>query len=149
MIGREREIAEASGFLADAATRGGGLVFAGVPGIGKTTIWSAALDQAAGRGFRALVARPAEAEVELAFSVLSDLLGSLEDPAFTALPGAQRAALENALRRGDTADATFDPAAVGLATLGVLRQLSVSGPVLVAIDDLQWGVTVVIPTSVR
>jgi DNA-binding CsgD family transcriptional regulator len=138
VIGRERELAEASGFLADAAGRGGGLVFAGVPGIGKTTVWAAAVDDAAARGFRVLVARPSEAEVELAFSVLSDLLGSVEEPLFAGIPGAQRAALENALRRNETAGAGFDPAAVGLATLGVLRLLAESAPVVVAIDDLQW-----------
>jgi DNA-binding CsgD family transcriptional regulator len=138
VIGREREIAEASGFLADAATTGGGLLFAGVPGIGKTTIWAAAVEDAAARGFRVLVARPSEAETELAFSVLSDLLGPIEESTFAALPGAQRAALENALRRGEAADAAFDPAAVGLATLGVLRLLAELAPVVVAIDDLQW-----------
>src|SRR3954470_4459093 len=138
MIGREREIAEARGFLADAATRGGGLVFAGAPGIGKTTIWAAAVDQAAARGFHVLTARPSEAEVELAFSVLSDLIGTIEEPTLAALPGAQRAALENALRRGDASSTGFDPAAVGLATLGALRLFAASAPVLVAIDDLQW-----------
>jgi DNA-binding CsgD family transcriptional regulator len=145
MVGREREIAEAGGFLAEAATRGGGLVFAGVPGIGKTTIWAAAVDDATARGFRVLVARPSEAEVELAFSVLSDLLAPVEDTTLAALPGAQRAALENALRRGEALEAGVDPAAVGLATLGVLRLLAEDGPVLVAVDDLQW----VDPPSLR
>ena len=138
MVGREREIAEASGFLADAATRGGGLVFAGAPGIGKTTIWAAAVDDAAARGFQVLAARPSEAEVELAFSVLSDLLAPVEEATLAALPGAQRAALENALRRGEAADAALDPGAVGLAVLGVLRLLGDAAPVVIAIDDLQW-----------
>ena len=138
MIGREREIAEASGFLADAATRGGTLVFAGAPGIGKSTIWVAAVDEALARGFQVLAARPSEAEAELAFSVLSDLLATVDQSTFAALPGTQRAALENALRRGEAADAGFDPAAVGLATLGVLRLLAVAAPVVIAIDDLQW-----------
>jgi DNA polymerase III delta prime subunit len=79
MIGREREIAEAGGFLGDAAVKGGGLVFAGVPGIGKTTVWAAAVDHAVERGFRLLVARPSEAEAELAFSVLSDLLAPVDE----------------------------------------------------------------------
>jgi DNA-binding CsgD family transcriptional regulator len=138
VIGREREIAEASGFLADAESRGGGLVFAGVPGIGKTTVWASVVDDAVARGFQLLVARPSEAEVELAFSVLSDLLASVEECTLAELPGAQRAALETALRRGEAADAGFDPAAVGLATLGVLRVLAATAPVVVAIDDLQW-----------
>ena len=138
MIGREREIAEASGFLADASIRGGGLVFAGVPGIGKTTIWGAAVGEAASRGFLVLMARPSEAESELAFSVLTDLLAPVEESTLAELSGAQRAALETALRRGDAEDTGFDPAAVGLATLGVLRLLAAAQPVVVAIDDLQW-----------
>ena len=138
MIGREREIAEAGEFLDDAALRGGGLVFAGAPGIGKTTIWASAVGGAAARGFRVLVARPSEAEAELAFSVLSDVLASVDEGTLEALPGTQRAALENALRRGEAVDASFDAAAVGLATLGVLRLLSAIAPVVVAIDDLQW-----------
>ena len=42
VIGREREIAEANGFLAEAAECSCGLLLAGEPGIGKTTIWSKA-----------------------------------------------------------------------------------------------------------
>ncbi len=137
VIGREREIAEGNGFLADVAQRSRGLLLAGEPGMGKTTIWSTLVDEAVDRGFGVLVARPSEAEAELAFSVLTDLFAAVETATLTELPGVQRAALEQALRRGETGAPT-DPVAVALAVLGVLRLLSTSAPVLVAVDDLQW-----------
>ena len=137
VIGREREIAEANGFLADVAQRSRGLLLAGEPGMGKTTIWSAVVDEAVERGFGVLVARPSEAEAELAFSVLTDLFAAVENPTLAELPGVQRAALEQALRRGETGS-PVDPVAVALAVLGALRLLSASSPLIVAVDDLQW-----------
>ena len=137
MIGREREMAEANGFLAEAEQRSCGLLLAGEPGIGKTTIWSAVVDEAVSRGFGVLVARPSEAEAELAFAVLTDLFASVEDVTLAELPGAQRAALDQALRRGET-ERSADPVAVALGALGVLRHVSASSPLIVAVDDLQW-----------
>ncbi len=137
VIGREREVAEANGFLADVVQRSRGLLFAGEPGIGKTTIWSTVVDEAVDRGFVVLVARPSEAEAELAFSVLTDLLAAVEDSMLADLPGVQRTALEQALRRGETGS-PVDPVAVALAVLGVLQMLSASAPTIVAVDDLQW-----------
>ena len=137
MIGREREMAEANGFLAEAEQRSCGLLLAGEPGIGKTTIWSAVVDEAVSRGFGVLVARPSEAEAELAFAVLTDLFASVEDATLAELPGAQRAVLDQALRRGET-ERSADPVAVALGALGALRHVSASFPPIVAIDDLQW-----------
>jgi DNA-binding CsgD family transcriptional regulator len=137
VIGREREIASSNGFLTEAAQHACGLLLAGEPGIGKTTIWSAANDEAAERGFDILLARPSEPEFELAFAVLTDLFARVEDAALAELPVAQRVALEHALRRAESGSA-IDPTAVALATLRVLRHLSATAPVLVSIDDLQW-----------
>jgi DNA-binding CsgD family transcriptional regulator len=137
VIGREREIAEANGFLAEAAERSCGLLLVGEPGIGKTTIWSAVVDEALGRGFRVVGAQPSEAEAELAFAVLADLLTSVDDASLWELPGIQRTALEQALRRADRSS-TVDPVAVALATLGALRSLSADSPLVIAVDDLQW-----------
>ena len=137
VIGREQELAEANGFLAEAAQRSCGLLLAGEPGIGKTTVWSAVVDEARIRGFSVLVARPSEAEAVLAFAVLTDLFASVDDATLAELPGARRTALEQALRRGESGPSA-DPVAVGLAALGVLRLLSASSPLMVAVDDLQW-----------
>jgi DNA-binding CsgD family transcriptional regulator len=136
VIGREREIAEANGFLAEAAEGSCALLLTGEPGIGKTTIWSAVVDEALRRKFGVLVARPSEAEAELAFAALTDLFGFVDDSELAELPGTQRAALEQALRRAETTS-PVDPVAVALATLVVLR-LRATTPLLIAIDDLQW-----------
>ncbi len=138
VVGRERELAEGNGFLGEVAARSCGMLLVGEAGIGKTTIWSAVVAEAASRRFQILSARPSEAEHELAFSVLSDLLETVDVDGLAGLPDAQRAALEQALRRRETSS-IVDPAAVALATLGVLRQLAGSAPTLVAVDDLQWA----------
>ena len=87
VIGREREIAEANGFLADVAERSRGLLLAGEPGMGKTTIWSAVVDEALVRDFAVLVARPSESEAELAFSVLTDLFRPVDGATLAELRG--------------------------------------------------------------
>jgi DNA-binding CsgD family transcriptional regulator len=137
MIGREGELAEAFGFLDEAARRACWLLLVGEPGIGKTTIWSAVLDEATSRAGSVLVARPSEAESELPFAVLADLFGSTCEQTLTALPPGQRLALEQALRRRET-HTSVDPVALALAVAGVLRLLAASATVVVAIDDAQW-----------
>jgi DNA-binding CsgD family transcriptional regulator len=137
VIGREREIAEVNGFLTEAAAHACALLLVGDPGIGKTTIWTAANDAATERGFRILVARPSEPEFELAFAVLTDLFAEVEDAPLDGLPEAQRVALEHALRRVE-GGSPIDPTAVALATLRVIRHLAAAGPLVVSIDDLQW-----------
>lgn len=137
VIGREREMAEANGFLGEAARRACGLLLVGEPGMGKTTVWSAVVEEALRRDARVLVARPSEAEAELAFAGLTDLLATADAATLRELPGLQRQALEQALRRGEKA-AAVDPVAVALGTLGVLRLLAASSRVVIAVDDLQW-----------
>jgi DNA-binding CsgD family transcriptional regulator len=137
VVGREREIAEASGFLDEAAERSRGLLLVGEPGIGKTTLWHAVVEDATGRGCDVLQARPSEAEAELAFAALTDLLARVDGAELVSLPDAQRVALEHALRRSE-GGSTVDPATVALGVLGVLRRLASESTVLVAVDDLQW-----------
>src|SRR5438093_7675337 len=78
VVGRERELAEGNGFLAEAAERSCGLLLVGEAGIGKTTIWSAVVDEAADRGYAVLAARPSEAEADLPFAVLTDVFARLD-----------------------------------------------------------------------
>ena len=46
-----------AGFLASATSEPSALLIEGEPGIGKTTLWLAALEQARDKGFRVLSAR--------------------------------------------------------------------------------------------
>ena len=73
-VGREREASVVASFL-DGLERGPGvLAITGRAGIGKSTVWRALLVEARRRGYRTLVARSVEAEVQLAFGGLADLL---------------------------------------------------------------------------
>jgi hypothetical protein len=137
VIGREREMTEARGFLDGMAERSCRLLLAGDPGVGKTTVWSAVVDEAIDRGFGVLAAQPSEAEAQLAFAVLTDLFSGVDGTVLAALPRAQRTALDQALRRSESS-APVDPMGLALAVLGALRLLSAARPTGVAVDDLQW-----------
>jgi DNA-binding CsgD family transcriptional regulator len=137
LIGREHELARIDGFLERAASDSAALMLEGEPGIGKTTLWQAAIDAALARGRLVLRAQPAEAEQELSFSGLGDLLV----PALArrdALAAPRQHALEVALLLAKDEYRTPDLLAVALATRDLLRLLAEDGPLMVAIDDLQW-----------
>jgi DNA-binding CsgD family transcriptional regulator len=137
VIGRDREIADGHGFLEQVARAPRGLLIAGEPGIGKTTVWSAIVDAAIERGWEALVARPSEAEADLAYGVLTDLFAGVGDEVLAVLPAPQGVAVETALRRTEQRR-PVEPAAVALGALEVVRRLARTRPTLVAVDDLQW-----------
>ena len=137
LVGRERELAAIAEFLeADAAACA--VVIEGEPGIGKTTVWEAAVTAAAERGFQPLRARPGGSEAKLAFSGLADLLGEALPGVLSELPRPQRRALEIALLLEDGGGKRADRRAVAAGLLSVLRALSTASPLLVAIDDSQW-----------
>ncbi|OBB96484.1 LuxR family transcriptional regulator [Mycobacterium sp. 852002-40037_SCH5390672] len=114
------------------------LVLEGEPGIGKTTLWLEALDQARARGFRALSCRAAAAESVLAYTLLADLLSEVDDSIWADLPTPQRRALDGALLRHRVDAHEIDPRAVAAGFVAVVSRLAAEGPVLIAIDDLQW-----------
>jgi DNA-binding CsgD family transcriptional regulator len=113
-------------------------VLEGEAGIGKSTLWLAAVDHARERGLRVLPARPAEAEQGLAHAALGDLLDGVADEVLPVLAAPRRRALEVALLREDAGADAVDPRAVGIATRSVLELLAEDQPLLVAIDDVQW-----------
>jgi DNA-binding CsgD family transcriptional regulator len=126
-----------SSFLASASAMPSALLIEGEPGIGKTTLWLAALEQARDRGFRVLSARAAAAESVLAYTALADLFDGVDAAAWPDLPAPQRLAVDQVLLRADHGTPT-DQRAVAAAFLWVIERLSDDGPVLLAIDDLQW-----------
>src|SRR5215470_16394608 len=138
VVGRDRELAAVAAFL-DAVPSGPcGLVLEGAAGIGKTTVWGAGAALAAGRSYTVLSCRPAESEATLSFAALGDLLDGILDQALTPLPPPQRRALEVALLIKDPVGNPPEQRAVAVAFLAVIRHLSASGTVILAIDDLQW-----------
>lgn len=138
LIGREAELGSIASFLARARSGPEALILVGPPGIGKTTVWRSSLEVAEERGLRVLVARPAEAEAKLAFAGLIDLFEPVPPAVLAALPPAQAQALEVALRRARPGKVRSDALGTSLATLSAIRELAAKGPVLIAIDDVQW-----------
>ena len=106
--------------------------------MGKTTLWSAAIELALRRSWRVLLTRPTDAEATFAYAGLGDLLESVPDDALADLPIPQRKALRVALLRAEPEGPNPDPRAVAVACLNTLRSLSAEGPVVVAVDDIQW-----------
>ena len=113
------------------------VVLQGPAGVGKTTLWRAGVDAAEGRG-RVLRARPAESETALSFSGVGDLLDPVLDQALAPLASGHRRALSRALALDDEDGPAPDPRAVGVALLNGLRALAEEGPLVLAIDDMQW-----------
>jgi DNA-binding CsgD family transcriptional regulator len=107
------------------------LVVRGVAGVGKTAL----IDECvrAAHGFRVLRAEGIEAESELAFAglhqLLRPLLGLLDR-----LPPVQRGALEAAFGSGVGGDRFL----VAAATLGLLAEAAEEAPLLCVVDDVQW-----------
>lgn len=134
IVGREPELAVLHEFVAgEPASRA--LVLTGEPGIGKTALWDAGLTEARKEGRRVLAARPAEAERQLSYAGLGDLL---EDLDLHALPRPQRRALDVALLRAEPAETPPDEHVIAAGVLSALRAPSADEPLLIAIDDVQW-----------
>jgi DNA-binding CsgD family transcriptional regulator len=138
VIGRAAELSAIERFAAVSAGSPAVLVLEGEPGIGKTTLWEAGIDAGRTRGLRILATRASGAEAQLSHAGLTDLLEDVGEEAFAALSAPQRPALDVALLREVPAGAAPEPRAVALGLLNILRTLARDGPVLVAIDDLQW-----------
>jgi DNA-binding CsgD family transcriptional regulator len=137
-FGRQAELARISSFL-DAVPAGPeALILGGEAGIGKSALWLDALAQNRSRSYRALSSRPTESEAKLSFAALGDLLDGVVDEALDALPSPQRAALEVALLRVEAAASPPDRRTLSSAFHGALIALATSGPLLLAIDDVQW-----------
>jgi len=134
LLGREPELDEIRAALGRARSGDSALlVLAGEPGIGKSALLEAAVDEA--QDMTVLRARGVPTERSIPFAALSQLLrpvlGLVDE-----LPAPQAAALEGALAlrpvrgRGRLA--------VGAATLGVLAAAAEQQPVLVVVDDAHW-----------
>ncbi len=138
LVGREPEQAAAAAFL-DAAARGpAAFVIAGPAGIGKTSLWRAVIADATRRGYRTAETRAVEAEAQLAFGGLADLLDPWIDEVIDVLPPAQRTALEVALHRIPAEGTAPPPLAASLGTLAATRALAARTPLIIAVDDLGW-----------
>jgi predicted ATPase len=78
-LGRDAELATARAFLASVPDGPSALLIEGEVGIGKTTLWRAALAEAAAGEVRVLSCVADQAEVRLSFVGLGDLLRDVVD----------------------------------------------------------------------
>jgi ATP/maltotriose-dependent transcriptional regulator MalT len=137
VVGRGNELSQLDAFMDDVTDGPAALLLEGESGIGKTTLWRRGVTTAAERGWRVLSTRPAESEAKLSYAGLADLLQA-SDEVLVALPDPQRNALEVALLKAEPEEGASDARAVSAAVLTVLREEADVGPVLIALDDVQW-----------
>jgi DNA-binding CsgD family transcriptional regulator len=138
VVGRDEELAEVDRFLDDAARASTALALEGEAGIGKSTVWRAARERAAGRGMHVLSCRPSGAEASFSFAGLGDLLASVPEPAWGTLPDPQRSALDAALLRSSPGPRAAVPQAAAAGFVTLVQILGRERPVIVAIDDWPW-----------
>jgi DNA-binding CsgD family transcriptional regulator len=136
VVGRDEELDVVRAFPAGEGSVA--LLLEGEAGIGKTTLLREAVDAALAAGACVLIARPAAAESELAFSGLGDLLAGVLERVVSELPAPQATALEIAMLRREAGGRPVDSHTVSTALLNGLRALAERDVVLVAVDDLQW-----------
>jgi DNA-binding NarL/FixJ family response regulator len=118
-VGRDREWQRIDEFTRAFPDTGGSLVLRGPVGMGKTTLWRAALARHRQLGHRVLVTRPAEEELHGQMVGLVDLFDGVDVAA-------------------GLLDLDTDIFDRGRAALATLRRLVDSSPVVVAVDDVQW-----------
>jgi DNA-binding CsgD family transcriptional regulator len=139
VIGRDEDLRSLYAFLDRRAAAQGPIAIAleGEAGIGKSTLWSAAVEMACARRWRVLSSRPTESEYGLAHAGLGDLFDGALGDVLPFLTAPRRRALEVALLMEEAAGPPVDARAVGVAVRNALQLLAEEG-LVVAIDDLQW-----------
>lgn len=113
----------------------GALVLRGEPGIGKSALLAWAAESASRSGLRVLRVAGIEAETDLAFAGLVQLLWPVQDR-IDALSDPQAAALRAVLGSGQPPGR--DRFLLGLAVLTLLADLADDGPLLCLVDDAHW-----------
>ena len=128
LVNRPLEFRAVSEFLRSATQQPSGLVIEGEPGIGKTTLWLSALEQAGDSGYRVFSARVGQAESVLAFAAVADLLRDVDPIVLAGLPDVQRVAVDRVLLRASTEDQTTDQHMVAAAFASVFDRLAAASP---------------------
>lgn len=137
VVGRSTELELLAGLLDDSPAAC--IVLDGEAGIGKTTVWTAAVESSRSRGILVLACAPAEAETRLSYAGLADLLAGRLPIIRRDLPAPQARALSVAMRLEEPDARPLDETAVARGLLLSLRLLARQhGALVVAVDDLRW-----------
>ncbi|MFJ2863092.1 AAA family ATPase [Kitasatospora sp. NPDC087314] len=136
LVGRqgETELLTAALVQAEDGASGSTVLLRGDAGVGKSTLLAWMEREARERGFAVLRAVGTEAEADLAFGALHQVLWPLFQRS-GALSAHQRDALESAL---GVRPGTPNGFAVGAAALVLLEEAVRTAPVLLLLDDLHW-----------
>jgi DNA-binding CsgD family transcriptional regulator/tetratricopeptide (TPR) repeat protein len=139
LIGRDRQLEAVRGLFDAGQPAGVAVLVSGEPGAGKSALLDAAGEAARRAGFRTLRTAGVEAETELGFSGLHQLLLPLLGGSGQ-LPEPQRRALAAAFgsETGGEAGSTPEQFLVSLAALSLLSDAAAERPVAVLADDVQW-----------
>ncbi|NYJ03190.1 DNA-binding CsgD family transcriptional regulator [Nocardioides thalensis] len=135
MFGRDQEL----GILGELVARREGVAQAallGPPGVGKTTLLAALKNQAEASGVAVLSVRGHEADSNVAFAGLADLLARLA-PGLDALPVGQRDAVLAVHEHGALPEEDGS-LLLRLATGNLLTGLAAEKPLLFLVDDFHW-----------
>jgi predicted ATPase len=138
LIGRREELLAFDRFLGTVPAGGQALLLEGDAGIGKTALWQEGNRLARKRGFRVLTSRSAHSETQIAFATVGDLFAPVVEQTLPQLTPVQRRALETALLMRQPDGPPPEVRLLGLALLSVVRALAQGGPLLLALDDVQW-----------
>lgn len=114
------------------------LVLEGEAGIGKTVLWNRGVEVARAAGTRVLVTSGSASQRDVTFEGLADVADGFAAEVVAGLATDQRGALAAAVSRSEGPLAGADELSVCLAALEVLRGMSAIGPLVVAVDDIQW-----------
>lgn len=134
LVGREAELKVLAELIDGPGDRSGVLVH-GEAGIGKSALVAAAVSAASAAGLRVLTTTGVEAEQNLAYAGLHQLLYPVR-AGVDALPAPQRDALRSALGLAEAAEPSVY--VVGLATLTLLADAAAARSLLVVAEDMHW-----------
>jgi len=128
MIGRDDELRRGTGLARDAAAgRGRLLLIRGEPGIGKTLLLRTILEEAADLIPHVVTGAADEFDQRLPFATLHSCLRPLEQL------NSQAAKVLELIRDGSAEYPVIE------ATLTLVEEWCVAGPVAVAVEDLHWA----------
>jgi DNA-binding CsgD family transcriptional regulator len=135
LVGREAELRLLGDLVERVRDAGGAVVVRGEAGIGKSALLLEAGRMAVAGGVRVLRTAGVEAEAQVAFAGLYQLLrpvvGQLDE-----LPGPQRDAVSAAF--GGTKAVAPDLFLIALGTLNLVAEAAARVPVLLVVEDVQW-----------
>ena len=135
LLGRADELATLTRLIDRLPEQGGAVVVLGEAGIGKTSLVRAAADYARTRDALVLETTGVEAEAQMPFAGLHQLLRPVMSSA-DRLPARQWNALRAAF--GMVECPPPEKFMIALATLNLLADAAAVRPVVLAVDDVQW-----------